>query len=446
MRTLLKSEEGEVSLDLSNVEEAITIDTEKALDINITGDLGEQNLTVNAPNANVTYNGTTEGTVTINDVSDSSFTFGDNASATSITFADTNGGRLEVAEGAEAPNVNLTDGANATLDGTFETINASGAVEVNLQENTSVANLVASADSAVTVGGAESASVTTTGAGEVTSAEDSAVAVEEASEVTYEATGDVTDISSEVTYTNGSFVVPTNVNNFAFTDGDLEVTATLEDGEWTFTTDAEPVVPAAPTGLEGTAPTEEDGNDGAITGLDESVTYEYQTEGADEWTTVTEKSSEISELEAGNYQVRVAEDEETPAGIAADVTVPDYTDETAPTAANEDDGVVVNSQDGDQQLSEDETITLTFSEPIENSEGEAVDVIEEALADTVFDENVSVTAENEGEDSASFTLTAVEDVNFSENQTITLDAGVITDANGVENEEIVFTVEAEELA
>ncbi len=54
-------------------------------------------------------------------------------------------------------------------------------------------------------------------------------------EVAYTATGDITEISDGVTYTEGKFTVPEGVTEFTFKDGDKEMKATYAEGSWSFT-------------------------------------------------------------------------------------------------------------------------------------------------------------------------------------------------------------------
>ncbi len=79
---------------------------------------------------------------------------------------------------------------------------------------------------------------------------------------------------------------------------------------------------AAPTGLDGVAPTSESVDDGKITGVDD--TMEWTVKGEDDWTLVEEDAEEITGLSAGTYEVRYAAKEGYNAGEAAEVVVPEY--------------------------------------------------------------------------------------------------------------------------
>ena len=64
------------------------------------------------------------------------------------------------------------------------------------------------------------------------------------------------------------------------------------------------IVPDAPTGLTGTAPTEGN-NDGVISGLDAAKLYEYRLDGSDTYTAVAAGSTRITGLAEGKYYVRL---------------------------------------------------------------------------------------------------------------------------------------------
>lgn len=74
----------------------------------------------------------------------------------------------------------------------------------------------------------------------------------------------------------------------------------------------------APTGLEGIAPTSYGGSDGYITGTTSEMEYRLLTD--DTWTEVA--GSEITDLEAGTYDVRYRAKEGFNEGVAATITVP----------------------------------------------------------------------------------------------------------------------------
>ena len=81
---------------------------------------------------------------------------------------------------------------------------------------------------------------------------------------------------------------------------------------------------AAPTGLEGTAPSSKTKADGVITGLDEDKTYQYSADEGKTWNDVPAGSTQISALAAGDYDVRLAETDYYNASESAVVTVPAY--------------------------------------------------------------------------------------------------------------------------
>ena len=117
----------------------------------------------------------------------------------------------------------------------------------------------------------------------------------------------------------------------------------------------------------------------------------------------------------------------------------------APTA----DGVVpvtltTNTTAEDNALAENDIVTLKFSEAIENSAGEAVTAITNALAGIAFETNVTVAASaGLNTDSQEFTLTvdAGKTVDLTGGVTISLVAGSVSDTSAVvSNTQIDFTV------
>ena len=82
-----------------------------------------------------------------------------------------------------------------------------------------------------------------------------------------------------------------------------------------------PVRTAAPTGLQGQAPSQKGRSDGKITGLAKAKHYEYQASGAQGWKTVADDATDITGLPAGTYQVREAAKADAFASSAADVIV-----------------------------------------------------------------------------------------------------------------------------
>ncbi|SFQ38052.1 S-layer homology domain-containing protein [Salibacterium halotolerans] len=89
----------------------------------------------------------------------------------------------------------------------------------------------------------------------------------------------------------------------------------IEDGTQP---DPSPEAPAAPEGITTTAASGDGGN-GAISGVD--GTMEYKAADAETWTAVPEGQTEISDLPAGDYEVRVAASGDTPAGEITAVTI-----------------------------------------------------------------------------------------------------------------------------
>lgn len=81
------------------------------------------------------------------------------------------------------------------------------------------------------------------------------------------------------------------------------------------------IIPAGPIGLQGVSPTMA-GTDGKITGLDVTKTYQYKLSTHTSWTNVPLLATEITDLSAGNYEVRFATNENLPASLSAIVTVP----------------------------------------------------------------------------------------------------------------------------
>lgn len=81
-----------------------------------------------------------------------------------------------------------------------------------------------------------------------------------------------------------------------------------------------PAPSAAPTGLQGVSPSVR-GNDGKITGLDASKTYQYKLTTDTSWTNIPLLSTEITGLGAGNYEVRFAAKGNVPASLSSTVSV-----------------------------------------------------------------------------------------------------------------------------
>ena len=124
------------------------------------------------------------------------------------------------------------------------------------------------------------------------------------------------------------------------------------------------VGPEAPTGLKGVAPTDKDG-EGTITGLTTDMQYRASSGAGDsadaavadsEWKEVTATNMTF---EPGTYYVRLAATDDTEAGAAAEVVVPEY---EAPKIDIKDATVTINPQtaiyDGSEQTP---AITVTVS-------------------------------------------------------------------------------------
>ena len=83
-----------------------------------------------------------------------------------------------------------------------------------------------------------------------------------------------------------------------------------------------PARPNAPTGLESTAVQTENGSDGTITGVDD--TMEYKAENADKWSAVDENATTVTGLAAGTYNVRYKATDNAFASESATVIVGGY--------------------------------------------------------------------------------------------------------------------------
>ncbi|OEF96577.1 S-layer homology domain-containing protein [Desulfuribacillus alkaliarsenatis] len=150
--------------------------------------------------------------------------------------------------------------------------------------------------------------------------------------------GQITGVSDALEYRlqpSGAWVsVPTGANEITgLAPGTYEVRV-AEDGDTpagAITEIVVPEVPAAPTGLTAVAPTTSANDDGQITGVSDALEYRLQPSGA--WVSVPTGANEITGLAPGTYEVRVAEDGDTPAGAITEITVPGY---TAPPADDDD--------------------------------------------------------------------------------------------------------------
>ncbi len=97
----------------------------------------------------------------------------------------------------------------------------------------------------------------------------------------------------------------------------------------TTATDSFVLAPPAPSGLQGVSPTLA-GNDGKITGLQASMSYQYKLATDSNWTNVPLLATEITGLSAGNYEVRFAANGNLPASLSATVPVPSAGQSQAP--------------------------------------------------------------------------------------------------------------------
>ncbi|MEJ8544131.1 hypothetical protein [Brevibacillus borstelensis] len=99
---------------------------------------------------------------------------------------------------------------------------------------------------------------------------------------------------------------------------------------------------------------------------------------------------------------------------------------------------------GDDALVAGDVVTINFSEEIENSAGEAVQAIIEALAGTAFEGKVTVASvAGDNTDSAAFKLTVNDGatISLTTGNVITLAAGKVADVEGAVNSaDITFTV------
>ncbi|MDO4909214.1 MAG: hypothetical protein Q3962_05100, partial [Corynebacterium sp.] len=115
----------------------------------------------------------------------------------------------------------------------------------------------------------------------------------------------------------------TTVENLA--PGDYEVRVAAKDGNpasaASTVTVNDAATPEGPLDLGGQNASTETTNDGKITGLDASRTYEYRKQGSTEWISVPAGSTSINDLLPGTYEVRFAASEGTPASAAVTVEV-----------------------------------------------------------------------------------------------------------------------------
>ncbi len=164
-------------------------------------------------------------------------------------------------------------------------------------------------------------------------------------EVTYKPDGKLEDV--ELSFTSNEY------GTFAWTDGNIKPTVTQKTYSVTFTPSAETIqnykdIPtktqmvtidvqkgeqAAPEGVaahdEQTIP----GNDGYITGVDETMEWKKADAGDNAWQAVT--GTQINNLAAGSYNVRYKANDNQNAGTPTKVTVNKYnpTAEAQPTAS-----------------------------------------------------------------------------------------------------------------
>ena len=118
------------------------------------------------------------------------------------------------------------------------------------------------------------------------------------------------------------------------------------------------LVPAGPIGLQVVSPTSA-GNDGKITDLDISKVYQYKLSTETSWINAPLLATEITDLSAGNYEVRFAANGNLPASLSAIVTVPNSDQSEAIE--------VLNVNAADDPLSNDKTV-ITADIPSQGNE------------------------------------------------------------------------------
>ncbi|USK70053.1 hypothetical protein [Peribacillus asahii] len=127
-----------IEIKLQAIED-LKIKTNKSFTITLTGNLNRKDITIDAPNAHVTNSTENAGKVTIIDVSNTSYeqkgTYG------SLVFNDINGGRL-INSTQGLLNVIFGNGATVTLKGQFGNVIAGDAVNITLDNDTTVQELV----------------------------------------------------------------------------------------------------------------------------------------------------------------------------------------------------------------------------------------------------------------------------------------------------------------
>jgi len=230
-------ENGVLNLNLEGATKDITIDTEKALDINIIGDLGSQNLTVNAPNATVNNTATTDGTIDIQDVSGN--TWNENADGNTLTFNDTDEDSnlvisgnpsavavnttapVQIEENASVGTLTVTDEVssevNVTNNGSIEFLEGANAEDIGGEGAVAAPSVTIEAFETVSEGTKEiTVSGTTTA---IEGGEQLDLAVEEADEVVRSTTAEVTD---------GSYENTIELND-PITAGEYEVTVSYDE-------------------------------------------------------------------------------------------------------------------------------------------------------------------------------------------------------------------------
>ncbi|MGY4688525.1 S-layer homology domain-containing protein [Salibacterium sp. K-3] len=151
----------------------------------------------------------------------------------------------------------------------------------------------------------------------------------------------------DIVFTNASgdqagSAVTADVYDNAYSAEDIDISG-FEPGDYTATVtsnvygeaqnstsfntgdDGNTPAPEAPSGVETTAVSAEGAADGTITGVND--TQEYKAADAGTWTAVPESQTEISDLPAGDYEVRVAASGDTPAGEITTVTIDGASDD-----------------------------------------------------------------------------------------------------------------------
>ncbi|WP_240376106.1 hypothetical protein [Bacillus piscicola] len=223
----------ELTLDLTGATQDISLDDKgKALTINIIGDLGSHNLTVDAGDSHVNYYGTTTGDVDITDVSGGSFVVAKTAKFGKIAFNDQDGGRLVFEDGASGT-VEIGANAQATLEGTFTDVTAEAGAELTLEKDADLTGLKAKGQVTVDAGEGASYTVDEGSKENVSTAEEVAQALQEAKEAFNAEVGKYTKADyTEATWTAFNTVLETQkeiVKNATAAEEVTEATTKVEN-------------------------------------------------------------------------------------------------------------------------------------------------------------------------------------------------------------------------